>query len=396
MRILDVSPKDMTRLESGSAVRTYNLLSQLSRQHSVEQFSLEWAGRLPARSSTRTIVHTSTYLEHRYASPLAWSLATIPQHAWLGVPVASGATLRLARPAPLDALIRRADAILVEFPWQFEYCARRAAGAAMVLASHNVERFKFPSWARAARIEPQRSMWVRYIARAEANAVARADLIIAVSDSDRGEFIATYGVDPARVAVVPNGADTDLYVPADPPTKRDAKKRLDLPNRPTVIFAGADVPPNRDGLRTVCEAAARLPDVTFLVIGDVARPRRDGNLVFTGFVTDLRLHMQAADIALCPIQYGGGTKIKLLESLAAGLPTVVFEEALKGTAARPGEHVVAADRSADGVARAVQALISDTALAARIGADGRRLVVERYSWGQAARTLADALEARVR
>ncbi|MEO8899661.1 MAG: glycosyltransferase family 4 protein [Candidatus Dormibacter sp.] len=386
----------MTRLESGSVVRTYNLLTQLSQRHSVEQFSLEWAGRLPARGSTRTITHTSTYVEQRYASPLAWSLATATRHAWMGVPVASGATLRLARPAQLDRLIARADAILVEFPWQFEYCARRAAGALTVLASHNVERFKFPSWARAARVDSRRSLWVRYIARAEANAIARADLIIAVSDSDRDEFVATYGVDPSRIAVVPNGADTDLYVPADPVAKRDAKKRLDLPDLPTVIFAGADVPPNRDGVRTVCEAATRLPDVTFLVIGDVAKPERRGNLVFTGFVTDLRSHLQAADIALCPIQYGGGTKIKLLEALAAGLPTVVFEEALKGTDARHGEHVLAADKSTDGVATAVQALISDPALAARIGAGGRQLVVERYSWQQGARILAGALEAHVR
>ncbi|MGH7722237.1 MAG: glycosyltransferase family 4 protein [Candidatus Dormibacteria bacterium] len=396
MRILDVSPKDMSRLESGSVVRTHNLLSQLSARHTVRQFSLEWSGR-PRRSRTvTTVAHAGTYVEHRLSSPLEWSLATVARHAWIGVPMASGATLQMLRPRQLDSLLGWADAVLVEFPWQFEYCRRRAAGAALVLASHNVERQKFPSWARAAGIDPQRSPWVRYVARSEASAVAHADLVVAVSEADRDLFVATYGVSPARIAVIPNGADIDLYSPADEAARRAAKRELDLPDRATVIFAGADVPPNRAGAQAIREAAARLPEVTFLILGDVASPGRSGNVVCTGYVADLRLHLQAADIAICPIRHGGGTKIKLLESLAAGLPTVVFEEALHGFAARPGEHVLLAAGGGAGLAEAVRTLLADPGLASELGENGRRLVVERYSWRRVGAELADALQGRLR
>lgn len=395
MRILDVSPKDMSRLESGSVVRTHNLLTHLSTDHTVQQFSLEWSGAPPRKSSVTTIRHGNTYVEHRYAGPLAWSLATAARRSWLGVPVASGATLQTVRPSQLDSLIRWADVILVEFPWQFQYCRRRARGAVLVLASHNVERQKFPSWARAAHVDPQRSPWVRYVARAEARAVARADLVIAVSEADRDLFVATYNVNPARIAMIPNGADIDLYVPADAMTRRAAKRELGLPDRPTVVYAGANVPPNRDGLQTVRELAAQLEDVTFLVLGDVARAERRGNLICTGFVADLRLHLQAADIALCPIRYGGGTKIKLLESLAAGLPTVVFQESLRGFAARAGEHVLVADTTTAGLAEALRTLLGDDELASRLGARGRQLVVDRYSWRQGAAELAAVLQRQV-
>ncbi len=147
-----------------------------------------------------------------------------------------------------------------------------------------------------------------------------AELVIAVSDADRDLFVAHYAADPARVVVAPNGADTDTYTPSDDRARRRAKRRLGLPDKPTVIFAGGDVAPNRAGLRHV-ERLANLTDrFTFLVVGPVARPRRGGNVVATGFVEDLRLHLQAADLAICPIEHGGGTKIKLLEALAAGLP----------------------------------------------------------------------------
>ena len=60
-----------------------------------------------------------------------------------------------------------------------------------------------------------------------------------------------------------------------------------------------------------------------------AAPSRDA-VVATGLLDDFGVALAAADFALCPIEFGGGTKIKLLEGLAAGLPTVAFAEALHG------------------------------------------------------------------
>ncbi len=66
--------------------------------------------------------------------------------------------------------------MLVEFPWQFEYCRLRLRHlrrhVPLVLAAHNLERLKFESWARAAGVTVSRFPWTGYVGRAEARAVA--------------------------------------------------------------------------------------------------------------------------------------------------------------------------------------------------------------------------------
>jgi glycosyltransferase involved in cell wall biosynthesis len=295
----------------------------------------------------------------------------------------------------LDELLDWADVVLVEFPWQFEYCRLRLRHlrrpVPLILAAHNLERLKFESWARAAGATVSRFPWTGYVGRAEARAVAAAELVIAVSDADRDLFVAHYAADPARVIVAPNGADTDNYSPSDDLARRQAKLRLGLPDKPTVIFAGGDVAPNRAGLRHVERLANLTNRFTFLVVGPVAKPRRIGNIVATGFVEDLRLHLQAADLAVCPIEHGGGTKIKLLEALAAGLPTVVFPEAIHGLEVSHGQQVMVADKTPLAMLAALDELAGNRALADEMGRAGRDLVVNHYSWRRSARQLEEAL-----
>src|SRR5207244_1809158 len=113
---------------------------------------------------------------------------------------------------------------------------------------------------------------------------------------------------------------------------------------PTVLFAGSGIPPNRPGLTWLRRLAAAERRFTFLAIGNVAgKPRVDGNLIIAGFVPDTRPYLAAADFSLVPVEHGGGTKIKLLEALAAGLPTVAFPEAVEGLAVRDREHVLLAE-----------------------------------------------------
>jgi glycosyltransferase involved in cell wall biosynthesis len=222
---------------------------------------------------------------------------------------------------------------------------------------------------------------LRYIERLEARAATQADLVLTVSAADRSELIDRYSLDPARVVEVPNGADTREYVPAGAQAKHAAKRKLGLPDKPTVIYAGSDIPPNQRGLDWIRRVAERTDRFTFLVVGGVSAGRPAGQrMVATGLVEDIGSYMDAADIAICPIEHGGGTKIKLLESLAAGLPTVVFAGALHGTAARNGSHVLVAEENETGLLSALDRLADDRDLAQTIGQAARRLATERYDW----------------
>lgn len=384
MRILDVSPRTVVPPWHGSSMRVYHLLRCLSRTHEVRQFSQPLLRDLvpgPRRRSGDVLV-TETYREHRYRSVLAALAASYCHRSWVATPFLSGAALRVTRPRLLREWLAWADVTMVELPWQFEHCRRERPDALLVLACHNAEATTRASMAACAGVDPRRSRWLRLVARLERSAVARADLILAVSDDDRRALVDLYDVDPARVAVVPNGCDTDALRPAPPAERRSLRRLLGLPARPTAVYMAA-IPkaPDREGLAFVRRVAEQLPGVTFLVVGGiVGRPFAEGNLRATGLVDDIRPYLRAADISLAPIRAGGGTKLKVLDSLAAGLPTVAFGEAVRGTMLRDGEHVVVVPEDDASLVSAVRSLLDDPALAERLGAAGRAFVEDHHDW----------------
>jgi glycosyltransferase involved in cell wall biosynthesis len=388
MRILDVSPRIVFPPRDGAMFRIYYLLLYLSRNHTVRQFAQASLGNFWRRPFERVVRINSSYHEFRYthAVPAAAVQFFHRVHA-------SGAGLRIVRPARLQRWFDWADVTLVEQPWQFRYCRLRNPTGLLVLASHNFEALTSASNAEAARVPAPFSFWYRYSVAAEKRAAKDADLILAVSPEDRQGFIGTYGVDPDRVVVIPNGADTERLVPVAPEQKRFLKRRLQLPERPTIVFlASKPSPPHSVALDWIRRLSAVMRDYTFLVVGGVV-PRAEvlGNIVTTGVVEDPSPYLQASDFALCPIQFGGGTKIKVLECLSVGLPMVAFHEAIHGTALRAEEHVLISVENEAAILAALRRLVDDPVSARRLGARGRALVVERYDWKISGRILERAL-----
>jgi glycosyltransferase involved in cell wall biosynthesis len=290
-------------------------------------------------------------------------------------------------------MLRWAEVALVEFPWQFAYCRRAAPALPMVFASHNVEVLTRTSNARAAGVPVGSSPLLRFVRRLEQHAVAHADLILVVSEDDRREYVRRYGVDAGRVVTVPNGTDTEGLFPLEPATKRGLRAKLGLPDKRTVVYlASGPKIPDIEGLNWVCSVAREQQDLTFLIVGGIsARPYIEGNIIATGLVADHRPYLQAADISLSPIQHGGGTKIKVLDGLAAGLATVVFAETIQGTALRDGEHVMVAEKSEAALERAVRRLVDEPGLSNALAAAGRRFVSVRHDWKAIARRLESVL-----
>ena len=395
MRIADVTPLMVYPPGNGSAERMLNLLTRLSRAHEIRQFSQPRRGQCRRDGFEREVRITDSYSEYRYTNPVSTAAMEWCYRTWLTTPVLSGAVLHLTRPSRLRGDLRWADVCIVEFPWQYAFCRREFPKRRLVLVAHNVEITTRISSAVAAGVDPEKSPVIRYVRRVEERAVADADLIVAVSPEDRRVFLDRFSVEPERVVEVPNGADTAAFVPLERQARGSLRRRLGLPDRPTVVFiAGPRKPPDIAGLAWVRRAARRVPDATFLVVGGVVdRPFVDGNVVATGYVPDPRPYLQAADVSLCPIEYGGGTKIKVWDSLATGLPTVVFSETLRGTLLRDREHVAIAAKSEDALAAVVGRLLSDWELADRLGAGGRAFVVANNDYEAIASRLEDALVA---
>jgi glycosyltransferase involved in cell wall biosynthesis len=147
--------------------------------------------------------------------------------------------------------------------------------------------------------------------------------------------------------------------------------------------------------------AQRLPDhgpVRVLLAGANPSPAVAALADYPGVelhpnVPDLGDLYRQADLALIPLFAGGGTRIKVLEAFAWGVPVVATPIALEGIDAADGEHFLAAD-AFDELAGACRACLTDTRLAARLAGAARRLVEERYTREVVAEKIRAALRGR--
>jgi glycosyltransferase involved in cell wall biosynthesis len=87
-----------------------------------------------------------------------------------------------------------------------------------------------------------------------------------------------------------------------------------------------------------------------------------------------------------PLRLGGGTRLKIVEAMAMGKAVVSTSLGAEGIEAVPGRDILIEDQPA-AFAEAINRLLADSSLAARIGGAARQVAVDRYAWSSAARAL---------
>ncbi len=110
-----------------------------------------------------------------------------------------------------------------------------------------------------------------------------------------------------------------------------------------------------------------------------------------GFVPDIRPFFDDAAVAICPVRDGGGTRIKILDNLALGMPIVTTTVGLEGIDAVPERDVLVADTPEEFVAQ-VGRVFDDGALRRRLARNARALAEAVYSWDRVAKGLLEVYE----
>jgi MoaA/NifB/PqqE/SkfB family radical SAM enzyme/glycosyltransferase involved in cell wall biosynthesis len=245
------------------------------------------------------------------------------------------------------------------------------------IVQHNVE------WDRLAEFGHD----VRWIRRAERAALAAVDDIIAVSADDRDRMVRA-GLSAADITVIPHGVDVEPLERARPDGIRD---RYGIAaDAPLLFFHGTlHYWPNTEAVRFISESLLpRLlddrPDLRVLIAGQ-SPPRYYDHpaIAFAGPVDDLGAHIAAADLCLCPIDAGGGTRMKLLEYMAAGRPVVSSTKGAEGIAYTNNIELAIAD-GAPAFAAAIDRLLADPEAARALGLRGQGFA-RRYDWQAIAR-----------
>ena len=223
--------------------------------------------------------------------------------------------------------------------------------------------------------------------RAMEEAVIADSAALAVcTDIDRDTFIADYAVPADKVTVIGNGVDCDAVPVLSAETRQQYRRQLGLGGRFTALFGGSQYPPNVAAVECIMAAAARLPDVTFAVLGTVCNAPEfqralPANMLMLGQLPEAEkwLAYVVSDLALNPVLLGSGSNVKMFEYAAAGLPILSTEFGARGTGFRPGEHYYPAGIE-DFAVRLAELAGADRAALAQVGAEAKRHVRETADW----------------
>jgi glycosyltransferase involved in cell wall biosynthesis len=277
-----------------------------------------------------------------------------------------------------------ADIVVFSHPWIYPLVkdVLRSRRQLVVYDSHNVEGLLR---LRLLGDTPFGRRLATHAAVLERELCRTADIVLACSHEDRQLFHELYDVPFSKCMVVPNGTFTAPITVADAAARATAKQSLALPPGPMALFLGSLYPPNAEAARFINETVApALPVVTFAICGGVCEALAKGpvaaNVRLAGVVDEecKRRFLAAADAAVNPMFVGSGTNIKLLDFMAAGLPVVTTAVGARGI--QTGSDAAFAVASRDDFAAVLAGVLHNEPLAASLGAAGRRVADERYSW----------------
>lgn len=252
--------------------------------------------------------------------------------------------------------------------------------------------------------QTNRNFFIRKLVhRIEKYACQKATKILCVSEHDMKAFETVYKIPKARLALSPNTVDVDsisqthtLYNRADERHKLGIDSSSQL-----LLFPGRmDYAPNLDALRFIIHelvpALTNDGSAIKLAIAGAQIPRwcfHNSNEIvsFYSDVPDMRRFLSVADAVIVPLRFGGGTRLKILESFAARVPVISTEKGAEGIDCRDGSHILIAQNNAHDFINKIKLLAADQSLRQKLIDNAYNLVVQQYSISQASRCLTEAI-----
>lgn len=384
-RILFISPRMPYPLNSGTKIRISHLIRGLAQVGDVDLigygFPLELDDLLGSLSNTPdwwSGLHSIRFLPHppwhatepplyqrrlgrRFFSRTGLIYSTFP-----GAPLSRHA-------APLAA---RADLVWTERLYT-------ALGLRHFADKTIVDLDDLESVKTAREAESNSLAYMRWSMKREAARLARMERAaieqfsrVAVCSAEDARF---FGKASDQVWVVPNGVDDELML--KPALPRDSHR---------LVFVGTmNYGPNEDAMLYFCREIfprilAQIPDATLSIVGlkplaSILALQDDQNIFVHANVPEVAPYVQGAAVSIVPLRVGGGTRLKILESLALGTPVVSTTVGAEGLAFNHNEHLLLADSPAD-FAEAVVRMLLDFELNRRLAIQGRDRVKQLYLW----------------
>ncbi|HEY1760883.1 MAG TPA: glycosyltransferase [Bryobacteraceae bacterium] len=382
-RILFISPRQCWPVLSGAKLREYHFLRALARGFRITYvyFAESLLQERPA-----SIVEHLPFCEEVVGVPKpptygAWNLMRGAVGKW-PLPVVNYTSAEMA--AALSALKGSFDLVHLDSIHMTRYTGSLAGVAKPVVYNwHNIESEAMRRHGAAVASKPKRlyaGLTARKLEGLEAEILGSAFGHVVCSEREREQLLRI--APGARIVTVENGVDTGHF---------EGAGGLEGPRRRIVFVGKMDYYPNIEAAKHFVEriwpgVTKRLPRTTLTIAGSdpveaVKALGQVAGVTVTGTVPDLRPYYNDALAAIVPLRTGGGTRLKILEAMAAGVPVISTRLGAEGLSVEPGGDILFADVDApEEWAAHLERLSNDTEVGASIAARALELVKTRYDW----------------
>lgn len=385
MKVLMLTPQLPYPPRKGTARRNWHLLRALARHHQVHLLSFLEPGQSQEEAAPlKELCHRLEVVPAPPPRPRRRRLATLFASSVpdLARRLSSAAFAELLR---LMLTQEGYDAIQVEGLELGEYLLLAAlrGRARLVFDEHNAEYrlqdraaelVESGLWGMAARFYSR--LQAQRLRRYEAQVLKTAHRVIAVSEADRAAILSL--APNLDIAVVPNGVDI-AYFGAIPWQGRGSRN---------LVFTGSmDFRPNVDAMVWFCRHILPLirqeePQARLVIVGrrppEAVRRLASAAVVVTGEVEDVRPYLAQAAVFGVPLRFGGGTRFKVLEALAARVPVVSTTLGAEGIGVTHGRELLLAD-DPPAFAQAVLRLLREPELAEELREAGA-VLAQGFDW----------------
>jgi len=394
MKILWVNTNFMHPTTKGGQIRTLEMLRLLHRRHEIHYATLENS------TNPEGLRRSGEYSTKAYPVPHRIPDRGSPGFALqVAASLFSPVPLAVSRFHPpgmeerLEDLIRkeRFDRAVVDHLAPTAYFPRMGEA---VFFQHNVETVIWQRHVEQAT-DPIRKWYFRVQAARmleyERRVSRAAGHIVAVSATDAQAMQRLFGV--TKVSEIPTGVNIEYFTPPGA-----------VPPAAELVFVGSmDWLPNVDGVlffvREVLPLILRRrPHTTMTVVGRTPPPeiralaRAQPTVTVTGTVADIRPYLWGAKISIVPLRIGGGTRLKIYESMAARVPVVSTTTGAEGLTIHPPDDIRLAD-TPQAFADHCLGLLDDASERERIAARAFQMVSSHFCWEKVARCFERILEA---
>jgi len=380
MKILMLTPYLPYPLLSGGQIRTYNLLKNLKDNHEITLFSLIKDESERKYKKELDKFCKKVVLLKRTKNP--WDLRNILVAGFTAYPFLVTRNMPLSASRLIVKELSRQSYDLIHAETFYMMPNIPATKIPTLLVEQTIEYLGYQNYAQKSKLWPVKPLLYLDIAKIkywEKYYWEKANRLVTMSDEDR-QFIQSEIGNSQQIDVVANGVDMDYF----------KLTKIKRPSNPTVLFVGTfKWLPNADAVEFLVEkiwpliikqiSNAKLHIVGFSPSKKILSYAKNDSITVSGNISDIRDAYGQAHVLLAPVRSGKGTRYKVLEAMATGLPIVGTKLSVEGLPVKSGSDVLISDTD-QGLAEKTIQLLKDRQLQEKLAQNGKKLVAQQFEW----------------